>query len=785
MEVASIVDAAPATVPAGMVVAVEEDDLLPPLAYDDAVKAFPPELHAIPSTAALSAYAQGAPPLIRMRYSTIRIREGEKRPYGNEWQRYCRTPATPVEVAEWSRGRFGIGIACGTIVNGLQVVAVDLDLEGDELDLTLAALPSSPMEKFGRKGLTRFFLCDPNRRGRAYTRPRTDGRRGNETLVDFKADGGQVVVPPTLHPDTGRSYFWTAGPVAACELPVLTADDLERFEDTLRHLGWDGKAAVPDKVEPLADAEGGDGEESIWQEVNRRAFANIPTWAPSLGLYRGAWVGDRYEAVPIWRDGGSGNPPGLRKRSLKIHRTGICDFGTGEGFSPLGLVRQALNLADLNAAYVWLSDRLGLKAIDDGMFDDDAIIKSGEARAKLVEALKEDEAVAAIMTKLASAITWDDRVANKARTMPWLVKGLLPANGVSILWGQSGAGKSFVALELAACVMTGQPFFEHRTKAPGGVLFALGEGGGTMPDRMEALKRARFNDVAPTSPTTGEPMDLNHLPVAWVPVSNLDKPAPWRAFADHVREVAADMEARHGCSLRLVIIDTIVAAFGFAEDPDAASATRAMKAMDDLAQELGILFLPIHHAGKSKAAGEHGSYAWRGSAETSLEVEADRDQATGAVTGRRIFLKKNRHGGNEGWNRPFELREVELGRDEDGDAITSAIVVPFEGGAGANDNVPEMLMTGGAKRFMKSMKPVFDGTHFVLPSEDGAASVEVAYVANVRAQYLADNRDKKDSTARQAFRRDMVSAKTAGVIDFNGDGENEVVWYVASETAAA
>ena len=40
--------------------------------------------------------------------------------------------------------------------------------------------------------------------------------------VECKADGGQIIVAPSLHPDTGRPYAWEEG-FGPGETPVLAA----------------------------------------------------------------------------------------------------------------------------------------------------------------------------------------------------------------------------------------------------------------------------------------------------------------------------------------------------------------------------------------------------------------------------------------------------------------------------------------------------------------------------------------------------------------------------------
>src|SRR5262245_9630156 len=66
-----------------------------------------------------------------------------------------------------------------------------------------------------------------------------------------------------------------------------------------------------------------------------------------------------------------------------------------------------------------------------------------------------------------------------------LVDGLLYERTASTLWGQRGAGKSFLALDWALHVATNKSWF-GRTVAPGRVVYVIGEGLGFFRKRLEA-----------------------------------------------------------------------------------------------------------------------------------------------------------------------------------------------------------------------------------------------------------------------------------------------------------
>ena len=70
----------------------------------------------------------------------------------------------------------------------------------------------------------------------------------------------------------------------------------------------------------------------------------------------------------------------------------------------------------------------------------------------------------------------------------WLVDGLLPAGEMAVLFGASGSGKSFVALELAGCVSQGREF-AGRLVRPGKVLYLIAEGCDGMRDRLDIMEK--------------------------------------------------------------------------------------------------------------------------------------------------------------------------------------------------------------------------------------------------------------------------------------------------------
>lgn len=228
-----------------------------------------------------------------------------------------------------------------------------------------------------------------------------------------------------------------------------------------------------------------------------------------------------------------------------------------------------------------------------------------------------------------------------------LVKRLIPYDGIAFLGGQSGSGKTFVSIDLAVSLASGEPFFGQKVCERVGVVIVAAEGGGTIANRVHVARNEKAHGEI--------------LPIAWLTASP-DLSNPWElpGFIAKLKAIGAKMQETHGVRLGAVIIDTLAAAFGLKDENDNSEAARAIRQMHAISNALGAVVLPVHHYGKSEETGLRGASAWRAGADVVLSVTADRNQITGKVSNRRLSLAKARSG-EEGEIGGFELQFVRIG----------------------------------------------------------------------------------------------------------------------------
>lgn len=338
----------------------------------------------------ISAYAQVGAKLIDQGIVALPVGPGTKvtgeYKYGH-WQgmtgwttRFANSLPSDSEISEFETWP-NAGVCVVTGSQSRDIVAIDID-DDRIVDIVLRALPETHVIKRGRKGATAFF------RGPGVGKGVINGigPDGEPTrLVDILGEGGQTVLPPTIHMDTKQPYRWI-GEIALedahdSDLPLLPTDFAETLEEALRPFGSKSGASQKRKKEPGKSkaASKPKDDESPFDELKRLALANLGAWVKGLGLYGLVESGEGYRAVVSWRPSGSGKQLHKRDRNLSIHPEGINDWSGDGGLSPIDLVMKAKDY-DFDQAFAWLSDRLYPKPKFIKSDDDKAGSEQDEAR---------------------------------------------------------------------------------------------------------------------------------------------------------------------------------------------------------------------------------------------------------------------------------------------------------------------------------------------------------------------------------------------------------------------
>jgi AAA domain len=369
-------------------------------------------------------------------------------------------------------------------------------------------------------------------------------------------------------------------------------------------------------------------------------------------------------------------------------------------------------------------------------------------------------------THKTKASGWNYFDSTEPQPQCWLVKQLLPQTGVGIMAGQWGSFKTTAALDLSVAVMSGQLFAgQYRVKRPGAVLYFATEGAGTLQSRLRAI--ARHHGAA------------EKLPFAWrgdCPVLT-DRDAG-RAITKYVDEAAVHFEHAYGMSIVLIWIDTYITAAGLSsgDDNDVAATQKAFNSLRFVAAHSGAFVAVVDHLGKVAEAGTRGSSGKEGNADTVLANLAERE-ITGAVTNSRMAARKQRDG-ISGFEVPFTPETVELGLDEDGDAIT-AIVLSW--GKQQQQTRARARKSKDRDLLARTLMDVVAKHGFAFHPDPGGPVVQACHEPVLREEFYkrcpAKGPAKRQADKRRnAFNRALQSAIARALIGLKETSDGGVVW---------
>ena len=130
----------------------------------------------------------------------------------------------------------------------------------------------------------------------------------------------------------------------------------------------------------------------------------------------------------------------------------------------------------------------------------------------------------------------------------------------------------------------------------------------------------------------------------------------------------------------VLCLDTLNRAAPGMDENDSKSMGEVITAAKAIQAELGGLVLLVHHTGKDATKGMRGHSSLHAALDAAIEVCRDGD--------RREWKMHKSKDGEDGEAHPFRLDVVELGIDDEGEPLTSCVVVPEES---AGDSVRRVL----------------------------------------------------------------------------------------------
>jgi hypothetical protein len=241
----------------------------------------------------------------------------------------------------------------------------------------------------------------------------------------------------------------------------------------------------------------------------------------------------------------------------------------------------------------------------------------------------------------------------------YLLKGLISPAEISLWVGPPKCGKSFLLLHVAYMLSLGRSVFGRRVKATQ-VLYVAAEGEGGIANRIRAL-RIRYGN-SPSFHFIAQPADLLHK-------------------AGHLKEMKL---AAAGVEAQLIVLDTLSRLMAGGDENAPGDMGMFIANVTELRHDTGAHVTIVHHGTKSSNGSSprgHGSLT--GADDALVEVVKLPD-------GSRLATVVHAKDDPDGMRWGFDLESVELGRDGDGDKITTLVVQEKSEAGSQPDAAPKL-----------------------------------------------------------------------------------------------
>lgn len=228
-----------------------------------------------------------------------------------------------------------------------------------------------------------------------------------------------------------------------------------------------------------------------------------------------------------------------------------------------------------------------------------------------------------------------------------LIEDLLNTGDLSVLYGKSGSGKTFHALDLAFHVASGRPWHGNRAVKQGLVIYVAAEGGKGILKRLAALDKHFQPD--------------SDIPLAVIPcpidLLSSGKHSDTRQLIDLVREI----EAKYGQKAELLIVDTLSRALAGGDENASTDMGTFVQHIDQLRTEIQTHVMVVHHSGKEQSRGARGWSGIRAAVDTEIEVHEG------------MFTAMKQRDIDAIQPIPFRLKQIPIGRFRDKE-VNSCVV---------------------------------------------------------------------------------------------------------------
>lgn len=339
-----------------------------------------------------------------------------------------------------------------------------------------------------------------------------------------------------------------------------------------------------------------------------------------------------------------------------------------------------------------------------------------------------------------------------------LVKGVIPRVGMTVVWGPPKCGKSFWVFDLMMHVALGWPYRGRRV-SQGAVVYCAFEGQSGIEQRVEAFRLKRLAGITADVPFYLEPVTLDLV-------------------RDHGALIAAIRLALGNITPVAVTLDTLNRSLAGSESSDQ-DMSAYVRAADAIREAFQCAVIIVHHCGHDGVR-PRGHSSLIGALDAQLAVKSD--GANNIMV--KVELMKD---GPQGDVIASMLQVVKVGIDEDGDEMTSCIVVELDAAAAQHaSRPPDNNWTNSLRLVRDAINAALIGSAIRHRIAGDGAEVRAVTVAAARAEhrraYVSNGDGDAAAAERKAWSRNFKDARSRNLFGGETYHGQELIWLMTNDS---
>jgi hypothetical protein len=320
----------------------------------------------------------------------------------------------------------------------------------------------------------------------------------------------------------------------------------------------------------------------------------------------------------------------------------------------------------------------------------------------------------------------------------WCIPGLLPKQGTAVIYGPTGAGKTFLTLHLALRIAGAVDWFGQKL------------GGGT----VVYLAAEDRHGVEARAVAAAEHMGL---PIDQIALEFLTPAAIHsEGWTKTLIEALAELRLMNERPIVAVFLDTLGASFGGRSQDEAAQMTMVTDAMQDVSNHFECVFVTVHHPRKNEVKGLRGSQVLEDRCDAVINICKAKD---GVIA---VNVEKQR---NSALGAPLLCRlapvEIAIGKDR---TETTCVVDEIVMSKVATQAI---AASPSSAKLSRDVKIVLD----IIKRAEGPISVRK--LLDLTRAPLKAAKDRKDGAIREALSHSKAVLLQGGYIEI--DRQKEIV----------